>query len=69
MSSSGSGSSTEGGGAGLQTQELLEAVGRYPAGFAPAAANAEELQAAFRVLQVSCSRQQNTEEVKGSVYE
>jgi hypothetical protein len=34
---------------------LLEAVGRYPAGHAPAAACSEELREAYRVLQVSCS--------------
>lgn len=36
----------------VQPSELLSAVGRYPAGYAPAAASSEELQEAFRVLQV-----------------
>jgi hypothetical protein len=36
----------------LQAAELLLAVGRYPAGYAPAAASREELQEAFKVLQV-----------------
>jgi hypothetical protein len=37
-------------------EELLPAVGRYPAGFAPAAAVSEELQEAFSVLQVQRGR-------------
>jgi hypothetical protein len=36
----------------IQVAELLSAVGRYPAGYAPAAASSEELQEAFKVLQV-----------------
>jgi len=40
-----------------QVSALLSAVGRYPAGYAPAAASSEELQEAFRVLQVrGCCR-------------
>jgi hypothetical protein len=39
----------------IQPAELLPAVGRYPAGYAPAAASSEELLEAFKVLQVSVS--------------
>lgn len=40
-------------GEAVDVGELLSAVGRYPAGYAPAAASSDELQEAFRVLQVS----------------
>lgn len=45
--SSGSSSSS------VQAADLLAAVGRYPAGYAPAAASDAELMEAFKVLQVS----------------
>lgn len=37
-----------------QQSALLAAVGRYPAGHAPAAASSEELLEAYRLMQVRC---------------
>lgn len=42
----------------IQPAELLPAVGRYPAGYAPAAASSEELKEAFKVLQVGVNGSQ-----------
>jgi hypothetical protein len=49
----GSSSNSSSSGEAVDAGELLSAVGRYPAGYAPAAASSDELQEAFRVLQVS----------------